>query len=178
MESSASDPVQTFDRKQGAPPSPEPADAPVGHGHEHEPLRHYAALMGTFVTLSTATVGLMRRRNIPFPSRLPLRDLTLLALATNRISRLVTRDKVTRAIRAPFTDVVPGTPPDKVREKPRGVGDPRRALGELLLCPRCVGMWASMALGCGYMLSPGATRFVAGVLAAATVSDYVNEKRA
>jgi hypothetical protein len=164
--------------KNGSADAPDSGEAAVGRGHEHEPLLHYGALMSTFVTLSGATMLAMRASGTAFPSRIPLRDVALLGLATSRVSRLITRDKVTRAIRAPFTEVVPGTPPSKVRERPRQVGDRRRAIGELLLCPRCVGMWSAMALGCGYMVSPGVTRFVAGVLATAAVSDFWNEKTA
>ena len=150
-------------------------EASVGRGHEREPLLHYVALMGTFVTLSGATMLALRASGRPFPRKIPLRDVALLGLATSRVSRLITRDKVTRAIRAPFTEVEPDTPPSEVREKPRPVGDQRRAIGELLLCPRCVGMWSAMVLGCGFMLAPGPTRLVAGVLASAAVSDFWNE---
>ncbi|MBL8744428.1 MAG: DUF1360 domain-containing protein [Myxococcales bacterium] len=148
----------------------------VGSGHDHHPLSHYLALMGTFVTTSTAAVAALRAAGRPFPARVPARDILLLGLATSRVSRLLTRDKVTRVVRAPFTDVTPGADPEKVDEKPRQDSDARRALGELLLCPRCVGVWAGMAFGCGYMLSPDVTRLIAGMFASATVSDYVNAK--
>lgn len=148
----------------------------MGKGHEREPLHHYLALMAIFCTLSGATLLTMRASGKSFPKRIGLRDLALMGLATNRISRLITRDKVTRAVRAPFTEVDPGASPDEVKERPRPVGDPRRAIGELLLCPRCVAMWAAMALGCSYVLSPSLTRVVSSVLASAAISDFINEK--
>ncbi len=132
--------------------------------------------MGTFATASTAALAALRASGRPFPTRVPPSDLLLLGLATNRLSRLLTRDKVTRAVRAPFTEVEPGASPDEVKERPRPVGDARRAIGELLLCPRCVAVWAAMGLGCGYVLSPTVTRLVAGVLASAAISDFMNAK--
>jgi uncharacterized protein DUF1360 len=153
---------------------PESGESTVGRGHEHEPLTHYLVLMGTFVSVSAATLGALRAAGRPFPKRIPPSDLLLLGLATSRLSRLLARDKVTRAVRAPFTEVEPGASPDEVKERPRPVGDPRRAIGELLLCPRCIAVWAAMALGSGYVLSAPLTRVVASVLASAAVSDIVN----
>lgn len=150
--------------------------SPIGRGHEREPLKHYLVLMGTFTTVSAAALAALHAAGRPFPKRFPPSDLLLLGLATSRLSRLLTRDKVARAVRAPFTEIEPGASPDEVKERPRPVDDSRRAIGELLLCPRCVGVWAAMALGCGYVLSPRVTRVVAGVLASAAISDFVNAK--
>ncbi|HEU4410171.1 MAG TPA: DUF1360 domain-containing protein [Polyangiaceae bacterium] len=168
---------RTTPRKgQGKGERRDEGESPIGRGHEREPLKHYLALMATFTSVSTAALAGLRAAGRPFPARVPPSDLLLLGLATSRLSRLLTRDKVTRVVRAPFTEVEPGASPDEVKERPRPVGDPRRAIGELLLCPRCVAVWAAMALGCGYVLSPPVTRLVAGVLASAAISDFVNAK--
>ena len=154
------------------------AGAAIGPGHEHEPLAHYVALMAGFASLSALTLGALHAAGRPFPTQVGLHDVALLGLATSRVSRLVTHDKVMRAVRAPFTEVVPGTSPDKVNERPRRVDGGRRAIGELLTCPRCVGMWAALGLSCGYVLSPKVTRVIATIFAAATLSDFVNSKLA
>lgn len=99
-----------------------------------------------------------------------------MGLATSRVSRLVARDKVTRAVRAPFTEVEPGAGPQDVKERPLPGKGIRRALGELVTCPRCVAMWASLGLTVGYLASPRTTRAVATLLATATVSDFVSAK--
>lgn len=147
-------------------------DALLGQGHEDEPLAHYVKLMGTYLALSAGAFALLERAGRPLPSRIPLRDAALLGLATNRLSRLITRDKVARAVRAPFTDVEQD-PEGGTHEEPRGEGM-TRAVGELLTCPRCAAMWASLALTIGYFVSPRVTRGASFLLGAAAISDFVN----
>lgn len=144
----------------------------IGRGHEHEPLADYALIVTTFLTCTGAAVAAaLRHRSLP--QQLPLRDALLLGLATTRLSRLVTREKVTRVVRAPFTEVEPGATRDQVKERPRGEGA-IRAIGELVTCPRCFGMWASGVLSVAYVFAPGPTRFAAGLLTASLISDYTN----
>ena len=144
----------------------------IGRGHEHEPLVDYALLATTFTTLTGgAILGAVRQGACP--TALPLHDAALLGLATARLTRLVTREKVTRPIRAPFTENEPGADPGEVAEQPRGEGL-TRAIGELLTCPRCFAMWASSALSLAYVFAPGPTRVVSGILAASLISDWVN----
>jgi hypothetical protein len=110
-----------------------------------------------------------------FPARIPIADLLVLGLATTRVARLVTKDKVARVVRAPFTDVKPGASPGEVEEQPRvDAGGERRAIGELVTCPRCVGVWAATGLTLAYVAAPSVTRMAGTALAAATISDYVN----
>lgn len=147
----------------------------VGRGHEDEPLEHYARLMGAFGLVWGAGATLLRLAGRPFPQRVPLADLLVLGLATTRISRLIAKDKVARVVRAPFTEVEPGASPHEVKEQPRAdAGGTRRALGELVTCPRCVGVWAATGLTLAYVAAPSATRMAGTALAAATISDYVN----
>src|SRR4051812_9491337 len=79
----------------------EEADA-YSHG-EQRPLGAYVRVMGIY---SAGVVGLgavfaLTRR--PLPKRPSAGDLALVALATAKTSRLVTRDAVTSPLRAPFT---------------------------------------------------------------------------
>ena len=144
----------------------------LGQGHEEEPLAHYVQLIGTYLLLSAGAFALLQRAGRPLPSRIPLRDAALVGLATNRLSRLITRDKVTRAVRAPFTDVEQD-PSGAAHEEPRGEGI-TRAVGELLTCPRCAAMWASLALTIGYFVSPRVTRGASFLLGAAAISDLIH----
>lgn len=144
----------------------------IGQGHENEPLVDYALLATTFLSITGAAIASARRQNA-IPQRVPLGDALLLALATARVSRLFTREKVTRPLRAPFTEVASDARPDEVKEQARGRGI-TRVIGELLTCPRCFAMWASAALSLGYVFAPGPTRVVAGIFSASLVSDYVN----
>jgi hypothetical protein len=147
----------------------------IGRGHEKEPLVDYALVMTTFAAVCVVGFGraLIEGRA---PRRIPLTDLALLGLACARVSRLLTREKVTRPIRAPFTVVAPDASPDEVKELPRP--GHLRAMGELLTCPRCTGMWTSAALTIAYSLAPGPTREIAALLSVALISDMANARMA
>jgi hypothetical protein len=142
----------------------------VGRGHRREPLVDYAVVIGTFLTCgAVAVTSAVRHGRAPQSVRAV--DLVLLGLATARLARLVAREKVTRAVRAPFTDVAPGAKPDEVREEPR---PETRAMGELVLCSRCVGVWAGAAFVLAFAWAPAATRLVGMALTASLISDVVN----
>jgi hypothetical protein len=137
------------------------------------PLGSYVLLMATW---STAFGGflLARSRRSGLPDALALRDLAVLGMATHKLSRTITRERVTAPVRAPFTRVEPQAPPGQVVERARGNGL-RQALGYLLTCPYCTGPWVATALVCGMVTAPAATRLVSGVFAAVTVSDFLHQ---
>ena len=62
------------------------------------------------------------------------------------------------------------------RESPRGRGM-RRAIGQLLLCSKCMGLWVAAALVTGLVRAPRATRTACTALAAATVNDLLQTAR-
>ena len=65
-------------------------------------------------------------------------DIALGALATQKLSRLISKDKVTSFVRAPFTRFEEKAGHGEVFEEPRGTGL-RYATGELLVCRYCGG---------------------------------------
>jgi hypothetical protein len=150
----------------------------VGPGHEGEPLLDYALVISTATTLAGTAAYVFRKRRA-LPKSIPLTDLLLLGLATTRASRLVSRDKVGSVLRAPFTEVKVERKEGSVhkQERPRGRGWVR-ALGELVTCPRCVGIWASGMLTIGYVAAPKVTRFLACILASASFADHANAELA
>ena len=86
-------------------------------------------------------------------------DLLLTGLATHKLSRLVAKDRIMSFARAPFTE-----------HQGRGV---RRAMGELLSCPYCLGMWVSGGFHAGLLFAPRTTRFLASILGGLTISDFL-----
>jgi hypothetical protein len=86
-----------------------------------------------------AFVLAQRRSGRPLPERIPPGDLALLSIAAYKLSPLIAKDRITGFARAPFTRFKGESDrPGEVSEEPRGEGL-RRAIGELLVCPYCLG---------------------------------------
>lgn len=132
---------------------------------EEKPLGGYAALMAAFSGLVTVFAAWFRRSGRELPERIDARDLALVTVASHKASRLIAKDKVTSAIRAPFAQYEGPAGPGEVSERPRGRGL-RRVIGELLVCPYCLGMWTSAAMTAGLLVAPRFTRWTCAVLVA------------
>jgi hypothetical protein len=135
------------------------------------PLGSYTTLMAAFsavfgggIVLANATGRLPRR-----PS---LIDIALAGVAGHKVARLIAKDKVASPLRAPFVATVPDEEGDLVDEA-AGTGM-RRAVGQLVTCPSCVGQWACAAFVLGTVWSPRPTRAVASVFAADAISDFLH----
>jgi hypothetical protein len=142
--------------------------------HKHIPLASYGALTGVFAAASAAYVEAHRRSGRSLPGKLPLGDFVILAAATQKLSRLIAKDRVTSFLRSPFTRYTGEAGPSEVSEEPRGAGI-RQAVGELVICPYCVGQWVAAAVVGGYVRDPDATRVVAGVFAVLSAADFMNQ---
>jgi Protein of unknown function (DUF1360) len=136
------------------------------------PLKGYAALSGLFLALAGGFATWLRRSGRELPEQVATRDLLLLTLATHKLSRLIAKDRVTSAVRAPFTSFQREGGPAEVEEEARGDGL-KRAVGELLVCPYCVGLWIAFALAAGLVLAPRSTRWIGTVLTALLGSDVL-----
>ena len=127
------------------------------------PLPEYAALVGVFGTALGAFLALARDR---LPERIGFADVARLGLASYKIGRLVAKDDVTTWMRAPVTR-------DEDAQEPEREGM-ARALGELVTCPYCIGLWVSAGLTGALALRPRETRLVATVFEAQAVADFLN----
>jgi Protein of unknown function (DUF1360) len=143
--------------------------APPG---DRPPLRSYAVAMAIFNGLFAAALALARRRGRELPERPDLGDLVLVGVASYKLSRLIAKDKVTSPLRAPFTELEGSGGPAELEEAARGSGA-RRVVGELLICPYCLGLWVVAAFSIGLLFAPRTTRFIAAMFAALTVSDFL-----
>jgi len=139
--------------------------------HERPPFRTYAALAAV---LNTGFAGALAaaKRSGRLPETVSTRDLVLIGVASHKLSRLVAKDKVTAFLRAPFTEYQGRGGPGEVEERARGEGV-RGAVGELLTCPYCLGLWATGAFHAGLMFAPRVTRVTASTLTALTLSDFL-----
>jgi Protein of unknown function (DUF1360) len=141
------------------------------YGDEQAPLGSYAAFVAAYTAAFAGALLAARAagRQLPTPS---LGDLALFGVATHKLSRLLAKDKVTAALRAPFTEYDEKGGPAEVEERPRGEGT-RRAVGELITCPYCLDQWVAAAFLVGSVFAPRATRLTAGVFATVAVADFL-----
>jgi hypothetical protein len=139
---------------------------------ERPPLAAYATFAAVFHGAMAGAVTAAKRSGRDLPERVEPGDIVLIGTASYKLARLIAKKKVTAFVRAPFTELEGKGGPAELEEQPRGRGL-RRAVGELLVCPYCLGLWASGAFHAGLLLAPRATRFSASVLAAMSISDFL-----
>jgi Protein of unknown function (DUF1360) len=144
-------------------------DPTAGHSEQYRPLGAYAALMGAFGALSAVGLAAGSRAGV-LPDHFRAGDLALCGVASYKLSRLLARDRITSALRAPFTRFQGDAGHGEVDEAARGRGM-RRAVGELLVCPDCLGLWVAGAFTAGLVARPEATRAVAAALTIHAASD-------
>jgi hypothetical protein len=141
-------------------------------GGDERPMGSHLALVAIYSGLVGAFLIARARSGRPFPERIGVGDLLLAGVATHKLSRVIAKDRVTAPLRAPFTVFEEEGGPGEVEEKPRGRGI-RRAIGELLACPFCLGQWVATGILAGLVLVPHVTRFVCSIFAAITISDFL-----
>jgi hypothetical protein len=130
---------------------------------DERPLSEYAALTAAFGAVLGGFLVLTGRR---LPDRITFGDMARIGLASYKIGRLVAKDEVTSWVRAPVTRDAEASKP-----KPQGL---ERALGELVTCPYCVGVWAASGLSYALVLYPRQTRLVTTIFGAQAVADFLN----
>ena len=138
------------------------------------PARDYAALVAGFNGLLATALLARKCSREPLPERVEPKDLALFALATQKLSRVITKDRVTSAFRAPFTEVEGKGGPGEIEERAKGHGL-RRAIGELLTCPFCLGTWIASCFIYGYVFAPRVTRTLASIFAVSGLSDFLQQ---
>src|SRR5581483_6778587 len=87
------------------------------HSPERDrPIAGYAVLSGTFLSLSGAFAAWLRASDHELPERIDRSDLAVITVATHKASRLIAKDRVTSAVRAPFTRFEGDAGPGEVSE--------------------------------------------------------------
>jgi hypothetical protein len=136
---------------------------------EDRPLGPYLVLTGAFGALFGGALLAARSRGLQV-DRPGATDVLLAGLATQKVSRLLAKEKATSFIRAPFTRFEEPAGYGELEEAPRGTGM-RYAIGELLVCPYCLAQWVAAGFGVGWVYAPGTTRLLAAIWSAQSVAD-------
>jgi len=145
----------------------------AGDAAEELPLGGYAVITGLFVGSFTAFAVAAEHARV-LPERTRVGDILLLGAATHKLTRILTRDRVTMPVRAPFTRYEGSDGAGQVRETPRGQGL-QKAIGSLLTCQYCAGPWIATALTAGLVFAPRVARLASSIFAMATVSDFLHQ---
>jgi Protein of unknown function (DUF1360) len=135
---------------------------------EAPPYESYAAIVAAFAG-TLAGAGALAYALGRDPRDQSTLDLAVLLAANFKAARTVTDDEVTSWLREPF---VRGRA-HKGDEEPledRGV---RQAIGELITCSRCVGVWTAAVLTTAHVVAPRFGRLATWSLAIAGASDFL-----
>ena len=100
-------------------------------------------------------------------------DILLISVATFRLGRMIAFDRIMDPLRAPFTKVVDDNSGDGKTAVPRGAGF-RQALGQLIVCPTCVGTWVAALLVAFMLVYPAGTRIFLYATAAVGLAEILN----
>jgi hypothetical protein len=139
---------------------------------EEQLLAEYGAALAFYVASVVVLTGAASARH-RFPKKFSLLDLTLLGIATHKLSRIIAKDRITGVLRAPFVCYIRSAGAGEVEEEPRGRGI-QRGIGNLISCPYCMAPWTATALAFGFLFAPRVTRFFAGVFASVAMSDFLS----
>jgi hypothetical protein len=132
-----------------------PSDAPRAKTTDYAALSAgWGALLGA-VLLAARDKGDEPVRSTEVPA---------LGLATFALAKLVAKEKVDAWVREPFVEERPEG------RRPKGTGL-RYAVGELLTCTRCVGVWSALGLTALRVTHPREARVVNAVLGASAIND-------
>jgi hypothetical protein len=136
---------------------------------DDRPLGAYAGILATYAAAVVTLSGVAAWRR-KLPSGIAAGDLALFGLATHKLARTLAKDAVASPIRAPFTRYEGVSGPAELREDVRGSGW-RKAMGELVTCPFCMGQWIGTGFVFGGMFFPRFTRAVAATFVVHAASD-------
>lgn len=171
--SMAANPAEMTLNSEGTHHTHSLAEAYAGQSGEDIPIGGYATTMAVFAS-SLASMLWLAHRARKLPERVAVRDIAVMGVATHRLARIVSRDRVAIPLRAPFTHYEGSAGAGMVKEAPRGPGL-RRVVGSLLVCQFCVGPWVAAGLTAGLLFAPRATRVVSSLFAMVTVSDFLHQ---
>lgn len=134
------------------------------------PLGSYAAILGVYSMLLGTFIFDSAKND---SKKLRSRDLILLAVATHKISRAITKGAVTAPLRAPFSTYKEDLGYGEINDNPRGTGF-RQVVGELLTCNYCMNMWVGLGALAALQKFPKHSRILLNLFAAVAGADFLH----
>ncbi|HWR66926.1 MAG TPA: DUF1360 domain-containing protein [Bellilinea sp.] len=106
-------------------------------------------------------------------AELELLDIVLIGIATFRLGRMIAFDRIMDPLRVPFSKVVDDNSGEGKTVVPRGSGF-RQAMGQLIVCPACVGTWVAAVLVALMLVYPAGTRIFLYATAAVGIAELLH----
>jgi hypothetical protein len=141
------------------------------NGNER-PLGGYLTLMSVYGGGTAIAAAGARAFGRKAPAGISPWDLFQLTVATQKLARLIAKDPITSPLRAPFTTYDGLSAPAELKEEVRGHGL-QHSLGELLICPMCLGQWVATAFMVGLVIAPQPTRLAMATFTAVSGADFL-----
>jgi hypothetical protein len=160
-------------RKHERHPAREAIEAYAGDEADELPIDGYATMIAVFMGSFVGLIAAARKADV-LPKRVPFRDIVLLGVATHKLTRIVTRERVTIPLRVPFTQYQGRDGAGQVRHHPRGHGNPR-AIGSLGKCQYCAVPRVATGPAAGLLCAPRATRLACSMFAIVAISDFLHQ---
>jgi hypothetical protein len=126
--------------------------------------------LAVYGVAATALIGTVLKTGHR-PVRFEVTDLLLGGIATHKFARLVTKSSVASPVRAPFTTFVECSGPSEHSERPRDDNHVQHAIGELLTCPFCLGVWVGTGYVAALSMAPRGARVWAALFTVTAVAD-------
>lgn len=142
------------------------ADVPRTRRPDHQ--HRYLVAIGAHTAVVAGLAATGARRSTVVPTAM---DVFIGGLATQKLSRLISKEVVTTPLRAPFTEVVGPGGPGEIQERPVEAGW-RTTVGELLTCPFCLDVWTATAVTTAIAFAPRLGRTLAAGAAVVAVADF------
>jgi hypothetical protein len=147
-------------------------------GGEDRPLPGYLALMSAYSVAAGGLVAAARKRdaNADAAALPDWSDLARGAVATYRLSRILSKASITSALRAPLVRYKGRGAPGEVSEEISPEAKQHsstHALAELITCPFCLGQWIATIIVTGQVIAPRVTRVATSILTVSAASDML-----
>lgn len=143
--------------------------SPTHYADPDIPLGGYLTLMTAYSATFAGLTFLTRKAK----ARPSAGEFLLLAIASYKLSRIVTMSFIGSPLRAPFAERGEDRKGGEVQDVARGRGL-QKAVGNLVTCPFCFNVWSATLFRFSFARFPRTTTNAAQILALAAIGDVLH----